>query len=82
MKITHFCNAFNTVKVNRTVIACDPWVGTGDEIGWISYPLHEDGANILKNIKPNFVYISHLHTDHLDPKTLSKINKNTKIIAF
>ena len=80
MKITHFCNAFNTVKVNRTVIACDPWVGTGDEIGWISYPLHKDGANILKNIKPNFVYISHLHTDHLDPKTLSKINKNTKII--
>tara|TARA_B100001964_G_scaffold194311_1_gene217833 strand:- start:320 stop:1663 length:1344 start_codon:yes stop_codon:yes gene_type:complete len=80
MLITHFCNAFNTVKVNRSVIACDPWVGAGDEIGWISYPLHKNGANILKSIKPNFVYISHLHTDHLDPKTLSKINKNTKII--
>ncbi len=80
MLITHYCNAFNSVKVNRTVIACDPWVGAGDEIGWISYPLHKNGANVLKSIKPNFVYISHLHTDHLDPKTLSKINKNTKII--
>ena len=50
MLITHFCNAFNAVKVNRTVIACDPWVGAGDEIGWISYPLHKNGANILKNI--------------------------------
>ena len=48
MQITHFCNAFNSVKINKTVIACDPWVGAGNQTSWISYPIHKNGANILR----------------------------------
>ena len=81
MEITHFCNAFISVKVNNTTITCDPWVGTAIENSWVSYPVHNNGINILKKLKPNFIYISHLHCDHLDPKILSKYkNKKTKII--
>ena len=81
MQITHFSNAFNSVKINKTVIACDPWVGATNQNSWISYPVHKNGANILKNLKPNYIYISHLHCDHLDPKVLSKYkNKNIKVI--
>ncbi len=81
MQITHFSNAFNSVKINKTVIACDPWVGATNQTSWISYPVHKNGANILKNLKPNYIYISHLHCDHLDPKVLSKYkNKNIKVI--
>ena len=57
MKITHFCNAFNYVKINKTVIACDLWIGAGDQASWISYFLHKNGANILNNPKPNYIYI-------------------------
>ena len=81
MQITHFCNAFNSVKINITVITCDPWVGAGNQQSWISYPIHKNGANILKSLKSNYIYISHMHCDHLDPKVLSKYkNKNIKVI--
>ena len=81
MEITHFCNAFISVKVNRTVVACDPWVGATKENSWVSYPVHKNGVNILKKLKPNFIYISHLHCDHLDSQILSKYkNKKTKIV--
>jgi methionyl-tRNA formyltransferase len=34
----------------------------------------------FNNLKPDFVYISHLHCDHLDPKTLLGLkNKNMGI---
>ena len=35
----------------------------------------------MNNLKPNFIYISHLHCDHYDSTNLLKIkNKNLKII--
>lgn len=81
MQITHFCNAFVSIKINKTIIACDPWVGSASDMSWISYPIHQDGDKILNDLKPNFIYISHMHCDHFDFKTLSKYkNKNTKII--
>ena len=81
MQITHFCNAFVSVKINKTIIACDPWVGPASDMSWVSYPIHQDGVKILNNLKPNFIYISHMHCDHFDPKTLSQYkNKNIKIL--
>ena len=81
MQITHFCNAFVSVKVNKTVIACDPWVGAASDMSWVSYPIHQNGAKVLNNLKPNFIYISHMHCDHFDTKTLSQYKKkNVKIL--
>tara|TARA_B100000315_G_C14564759_1_gene582358 strand:- start:614 stop:1951 length:1338 start_codon:yes stop_codon:yes gene_type:complete len=81
MQITHYCNAFHSIKIGKTVMVCDPYVGVGSQNSWISYPVHNNGAKILNSLKPNFIYISHLHCDHLDPKTISKYkNKNVKII--
>ena len=72
MKITHFCNSFIFVENGNTRIVCDPWVGAAKENSWISYPVHKNGTSILNNLNPNFIYISHLHCDHFDPKILSK----------
>ena len=81
MLITHYCNSFISVKVNQTVIACDPWVGLTDQTSWLSYPISKNGTDILYNLKPNFIYISHLHCDHFDTNLLSKFkNKKVKII--
>ena len=81
MKLTHYCNSFNSFTAGNSTIACDPWVGEGEQTSWISYPIHKNGVNILNKINPNFIYISHLHCDHLDIKTLSKYKKkNVKII--
>ena len=81
MHITHISNSFISVRINQSIIACDPWVGKTDDNAWLAYPLYKEGKNILNNIKPNFIYISHLHGDHFDPSTLLKFKKkSTKII--
>ena len=81
MKITHVSNSFISVKINGSVLACDPWVGTTNDNGWLAYPFYKNGKGILNEIKPNFIYISHLHGDHFDPGTLDKLkNKKTIII--
>jgi len=79
MKITHYCNSFISVDFPNSKIACDPWMGTTRDNAWISYPINDE--SVLDKINPNYIYISHLHPDHFDPKALKKFhNKDSKII--
>ena len=81
MKITHYSNSFVGVVENRTSILCDPWIGFGSENGWLSYPIYKNSSKLFKDIHPTHVYISHLHCDHFDKRTLKNIkNKKVKII--
>jgi|TARA_B110000238_G_scaffold138174_1_gene148875 ribonuclease BN (tRNA processing enzyme) len=81
MQVTHYCNSFNSFKAGNSTLVCDPWVGVAAQTAWVSFPIHENGGKFLNNLRPDFIYISHLHCDHLDPKTLLGLkNKNTKII--
>ena len=82
MKITHYSNSFLSINSGKTKIVCDPWVGTTDENSWISDPIHYDGHKIIKNLKPQYIYISHLHCDHFDKKLLTKINKKKVFIVI
>ncbi len=66
MKITHFNNSFIGVQKNDTILVCDPWVGTSNYGGWLSYPIMSDGPELLRQIAPTHIYISHIHQDHLD----------------
>ena len=75
MKITHYSNSFVSVKEKNTLIACDPWIGYGLENGWLSFPIYKNGSQLLDYIKPTYIYISHLHCDHLDKINLKKIKK-------
>jgi len=81
MKITHYSNAFHLVTAGDTKLVCDPWVGVQDNNAWITYPLHKDNPGILNDIGPDAIYISHLHCDHFDRKTLLEIdNKDIRFI--
>ena len=77
MEITHFCNSFISANFSKSKIYCDPWVGTTKDNGWISHPI--DYGSIKKLPKPDYIYISHLHCDHFDEKTLNKIKNNNQI---
>ena len=80
MIINHYCNSFLSVEVNGKKIVCDPWIGATNESAWYSYPFFNQ-TSFLNEIKPDFIYISHLHCDHFDPKTLLDYNnKKTQII--
>ena len=76
-KVSHFANSFINVEGVNSSISCDPWVGKTTDNGWFSYPIKNTNY-IEKNVfKSKFVYISHLHCDHIDLKTLKNFqNKN------
>ena len=79
MKITHYCNSFISVNSGSSTIVCDPWLGKADNNAWLSFPLHEKGSTLLNDINPDFIYISHLHNDHFDPKLLKKFKNKKKV---
>jgi hypothetical protein len=82
MEITHYSNSFLSINSGKTKLVCDPWVGTTDENSWISDPIHYNGHKIINNLKPQYIYISHLHCDHFDKKLLNKINKKKVFIVI
>ena len=59
---------------------CDPWIGWANENAWLSFPYDEEGPEIVRKLAPTAVYISHLHPDHHDPKTLEHIDRATPIL--
>ena len=76
-KITHLANSFISVESKNSIIACDPWIGKTSNNGWFSYPFKNFEKIEDKIFNSDFIYISHLHCDHFDQKTLKKFkNKN------
>ena len=57
----------------------DPWLYTANEGSWAA---SKNGDNYifdsLKTKKVDYIYISHLHTDHFDLKFLKKLKKRQK----
>tara|TARA_B100001063_G_C16771932_1_gene562245 strand:- start:2533 stop:3840 length:1308 start_codon:yes stop_codon:yes gene_type:complete len=81
MKIKHFNNSFFELNINSKKVVLDPWIGNMDGTCTWSYPNISGNKNILNKLNPNFIYISHLHSDHYDENILKKFKKkNTKII--
>ena len=82
MEITHFSNSFIAAKFRKTSIFCDPWIGKTKDNGWSSYPLDNTSFKKLKIKKPDYIYVSHLHCDHFDEKTLLKLKKKEQKIII
>ena len=81
MKIKHFNNSFFLIKTQNVKLVCDPWIGEMENTGTWSYPNMSKNKNVLNLIKPEYIYISHLHYDHFDKSILKKYKyKKTKII--
>ncbi len=78
MRIKWFSNACVQITTqNGTSILCDPWVTPGANLGsWFHWPpVPGDFGDQLINTEVNGIFISHLHSDHYDPKFISKFSK-------
>lgn len=80
MKITHYCNSFISTEFKKNLLFCDPWIGVTKDNGWFSFPISYDLTKKL--VKPDYIYISHLHCDHFDDKTLKVLKKNKQKILI
>ncbi|GAB4540886.1 MAG: MBL fold metallo-hydrolase [Pleurocapsa sp.] len=60
-------------------IICDPWlVGSAYWRSWWNYPPLQ--PNILDQINPDYIYITHIHWDHFHGPTLRKLGTEKTII--
>jgi hypothetical protein len=79
MKITFIGHAMLLVEVGSTKIISDPWwIGPCFGAQWWLYPPPD--LDTLKEVAPDFIYISHGHSDHLHPGTLRRLPKSAKVI--
>lgn len=62
-------------------ILTDPWIGTTIYGGaWMQFP---PPVCTPKDIGPlDYIFISHIHEDHCDPKTISELDRNAKIVIM
>lgn len=74
-KISHYSNSFISIESDNSIITCDPWVGVTTDNAWHTYPIKNFKEIDKKVFKSDFIYISHLHCDHFDIKTLKRFNK-------
>ncbi|XP_071966265.1 cytidine monophosphate-N-acetylneuraminic acid hydroxylase-like isoform X2 [Antedon mediterranea] len=83
VKITYFTHACMRIEFQNTVFFTDPWLtGPAFARGW--WLMHEPPADWLDQLaKADLIYISHLHSDHLNYPTLKLLSeKNPNIPIY
>jgi L-ascorbate metabolism protein UlaG (beta-lactamase superfamily) len=80
MKITFVGHASMLVEAGGVSILSDPW-WRGPCFGaqWWVYP--PPAVDVLAEVKPDYIYISHGHNDHLPPGTLKQFSRDTTILV-
>jgi UDP-MurNAc hydroxylase len=80
MEVTYLGHAAILVRDAGTSLVMDPWlVDPAYCNSWFHYPPLELG---IEDIQPlDFVWCSHEHPDHFDPKTLRKLPRDQKFLV-
>jgi UDP-MurNAc hydroxylase len=79
LKVTYLQNASIIIDNNGEKILCDPWLIDGCYYGsWHHYPKFEFNAKEFDDI--DYIYISHIHPDHFDIRTLENLKKDIPIL--
>jgi len=72
MKFTILSHAGLLVEHDEVQIVCDPWlIGSCYWRSWWNFP--EPPAELIANLQPDYIYLTHLHWDHFHGATLKKI---------
>lgn len=82
MKIRYVANAcmLITLSGGRRILT-DPWFcGPCQQTWWNFPPVHARLADELRQCRPDFLYISHLHHDHLQAESLASFDRATPVI--
>ena len=73
MKVTK-SPAHRRDRAQRTRVLCDPWLSEGIYYGsWFHYPPLDTDVEAFGDV--DYVYVSHIHPDHMDVATLRQLPK-------
>ena len=83
MKLQYVANAcFLITLAGGRRILTDPWFcGACQQTWWNFPPVHERLADEIRRSRPDFLYISHLHHDHLHAESLASFDRATPVIV-
>ena len=71
MKVRYIYSACVVIETPDVKILCDPWFTQGAfEGAWYQYPVLENPIDVIGEV--DYIWISHLHADHFDPKFLTE----------
>jgi UDP-MurNAc hydroxylase len=82
VKIEFISNASVIIElVSGKTIIVDPWLYPTYHGSWHNFPpISDSGRRRYLSFCPDYIHISHLHPDHLDPKSLAHYNVQTPIL--
>ena len=81
MKVIHYGNACFSFFHHGIHILCDPWLeGPAVAGGWEKFPPSKTRTKDLPKI--DYIYISHIHSDHCEYHTLQKLDKSLPIVLL
>jgi UDP-MurNAc hydroxylase len=80
MQITFIGHAGIFIETNYGSILCDPWFNPAYFASWFPFPSNEQ-VDKGKLRQPTYLYLSHQHHDHFDPRFLREhVSKETTVI--
>ena len=80
MKLQALSHAGLRITVGETELLCDPWVtGSCYWRSWWNYP--PVPKDLVASLKPDFIYITHLHWDHFQAPSLRLFPRDTTIVV-
>ena len=80
MQVTSVGHAGFRIDTNAGAILCDPWVNPAYFASWFPFPDNSElDWDALGDC--DYLYVSHLHADHFDPRNLSAhVNKDAVVL--
>ncbi len=80
MRITCTGHAGIFIETATSSILCDPWRSPAYFASWFVFP---DNSNVdFTSLHPDYLYISHLHRDHFDPRLLEAAVPKTATVLL
>ena len=81
MKLTYVTNACVIIEHEGKRVMCDPWLIDGAYYGsWFHYPALKVAPEDFASV--DFIYISHIHPDHMDVRSLQRLPKHLPILIL
>ena len=80
MRVTSTGHAGFLIETTGGSILCDPWFNPTFFGSWFVFP-RNDGLDPTPLSNPDYLYISHFHRDHLDPRFLTEhVSKDATVL--
>ena len=80
MKVTFLGQAGLYIETRAGSVLCDPWFNPAFFASWFPFPAN-DGIPPERIGNPTYLYVSHLHHDHFDPRFLAEhVSKDATVI--